>query len=200
MNNEIQNQEENNTEQVQETHYGRMVSIVITVIALGVVAWLGMTGGLSDLGKDTVVAPEVQDLNTGAVLAPVVPYSPVEKFVITNVGAPVVGSQKQNIATADTSIFKAPENFKSFTYDASVGKKISVSGNCSDEYYILLVFSSAVDYRKNPSAALANKGFECPKSKLFNIEMNLQEINLRNGSYYVFIADQGSKGSWYNPR
>lgn len=183
----------------EEKHYGRIVAIVITVAILGLAVWYGVTGKLSDLGKVTVeVSPVPSASSTSTPQAPVV-KPPTEQFVVTDLGK-TEGSQKENIATADPKIFKASTNFKSFTYDAKLGKVISLSGNCSDKYYAVLVFDSAVDYRKNPGAAQSNRAFECPVTKLFNVEMNLRDINLQSGSYYVFIADQGSTGSWYNPR
>lgn len=183
----------------EEKHYGRIVAIVITVAILGLAVWYGVTGKLSELGKVTVeVSPVTQTPSVGSTTVPVV-VPPADQFIVTDLGK-VEGSQTENIATADTKIFTAPINFKSFTYDASKGKVISISGNCSDKYYAVLVFDSAVDYRKNPSAARSNRAFECPATKLFNVEMNLRDINLQSGSYYVFIADQGSTGSWYNPR
>ncbi len=183
----------------EEKHYGRIVAIVITVAVLGLAVWYGATGKLSDLGKVTVeVSPETQTLSIGSTTVPVV-VPPADQFIITDLGK-VEGSQTENIATADTKIFKAPVNFKTFAYDASVGKTISLSGNCSAKYYTLLIFDSNVDYRKEPSAARSNRAFECPATKLFNVEMNLKDINLQSGSYYVFIADQGSTGSWDNPR
>lgn len=195
--------EQETTPQIKDTHeekhYGRIVAIVITVAILGLAVWYGMTGKLSELGKVTVEVSSVPAASsTSTPQAPVV-QPPTEQFVVTDLGKKE-GSQKENIATADTKIFTAPINFKSFTYDASKGKVISISGNCSDKYYAVLVFDSAVDYRKSPGSARSNRAFECPTTKLFNVEMNLRDINLQSGSYYVFIADQGSTGSWYNPR
>ncbi len=183
----------------EEKHYGIIVAGVITVAMLGLTVWYGATGRLGDLGKVTVeVSPETQTSGTTTPQAPVV-KPPTEQFVVADLGN-VEGSQKENIATADTKIFTAPINFKSFTYDAKVGKIVSLSGNCSDKYYAVLIFDSSVDYRKDPNAARSNRAFECPATKLFNTEINLKDLNLSNGSYYVFIADQGSTGSWYNPR
>lgn len=122
-----------------------------------------------------------------------------EHFVVTNMGE-VTGSAKENIATADPKIFKAPTNFKSFSYDASVGKKIALAGTCKDAYYAFLIFKTADDYRKNPASAYYNTAYPCPASGVIALELDLQSINLQSGSYYLFLADQGNTGSWYNPR
>ncbi len=188
------------TEEVrEEKHYGRVVAIVATVAFLGLAVWYGTTGKFDNFGKVSVDLSSKEQAPSEDIPLPLVAKAPTEQFIVTDMGK-TEGSQKENIATADTSIFKAPINFKSFSYDANKGKTISISGNCSDKYYTLLIFDSSVDYRKDPGAARANRAFECPITKLFNVEMNLRDINLQSGSYYIFIADQGSTGSWYNPR
>lgn len=129
------------------------------------------------------------------------PAKPVitEHFVVTNMEKQV-GSAKENIATADPKIFKAPQNFKSFSYDASAGKIIALAGTCKDAYYALLIFKSTDDYRKDPARSYYNTAFPCPASGMVTLEVNLKDFNLPSGEYYLFIADQGNTGSWYNPR
>ncbi|MBI5400801.1 MAG: hypothetical protein HZB12_01650 [Candidatus Yonathbacteria bacterium] len=122
-----------------------------------------------------------------------------EHFVVTTIDK-VEGSAKENIATADPKIFKAPTNFKSFLYDATLGKKIALTGTCKDAYYALLIFKTADDYRKDPARSYYNSAYPCPASSLIALEVDLQSINLPTGSYYLFLADQGNTGSWYNPR
>lgn len=125
---------------------------------------------------------------------------PVEKITITD---PVVTteSKKEIIATiANPKTLKESSVFKSFTYDAKLGKQISLSSTCHDKYYAFLIFDSLIDYRKDPGMAQGNKAFECPSSGHFTVDMNLKDINLQNGTYYLFVADQGPTGSWYNPR
>lgn len=178
-------------------HLGRNISIALTLVAIVFGVWfvaLGRWSGMGSVTMDTSLAQKGEEVSLRPEVKP-----PTEEFVVADVSESV-GSQTENIATADTAIFKEPENFKSFDYDAKAGKIISLSGNCHDTYYTVLVFSSAVDYRKDPTAALSNRAFECPSSKLFNVEMNLKDINLQSGKYYVFVADQGKTGSWYNPR
>lgn len=147
-----------NKETHEEKHYGRIVAIVITVAILGLAVWYGTTGKLSNLGKITVDVSSGQPAPSVSVSEAPVVKPPTEQFVVTDIGKQQ-GSQKENIATADTKIFTAPINFKSFSYDASKGKIISISGNCSDKYYTLLIFDSSIDYRKNPGAARSNRAF-----------------------------------------
>lgn len=125
---------------------------------------------------------------------------PVEKITIAD---PVITTEnkKETIATiTNPKTLKESSAFKSFTYDASIGKQIVLSGTCHDKYYAFLIFDSKIDYRKDPGMAQSNKAFACPTSGRFTVDINLKDINLQSGSYYIFIADQGATGSWYNPR
>lgn len=184
-------------------HYGRVISIAITLVVTGVVVWFVATGRWSDMGKikmDTAtIAPLSTIVSTSPV--PVVP-TPSESFVVTETKAPAVlvtGSSTSK-SKIDKITQESPVNFKSFSYDAMVGKLITVSGTCHDKYYAMLVFESRDDYRKNPGAAKSNRAFECKASGTFSVETNMKEFNLPSGNYYLFVADQGSTGSWYNPR
>lgn len=193
MEKEITSQEEAHAEK----HYGRIVALIITVAILGFIVWYGVTGKLLQVGKVTVVVSQKEEAPMVAITAGA-PPAPVEAFVITDI-IKTNAIAKTN-GTIDTKTLTAPVNFKSFAYDASVGKTISVSGTCHDTYYALLIFESKDDYRTNPGSARSNRAFQCGASKLFTIKMDLRDINLSSGSYYLFVADQGSKGSWYNPR
>jgi hypothetical protein len=97
---------------------------------------------------------------------------------------------------------KLPESkvFNVFSYNASAGKIINVSGTCSDAYFAIVVFFAADDYKKDPAKSVINKATECPASKNFTASLSMQDYNLPSGNYYFFVADQGKTGSWYNPR
>lgn len=194
----MEQETQNNNSEDRTAHYGRAIAIVFVVVFIGFIAWYGLTGKLGDLGKITAVAPKGDQATNATTPAVPIVAPPTESFIITDMGS--TGGSKKEAITGDAKILKAPINFKSFAYDAKLGKTISISGNCSDKYYTLLIFDSSVDYRKDPAAAQANRASQCPAGKLFTIEMNLKDINLQSGSYYLFIADQGSTGSWYNPR
>ncbi|MBI3634022.1 MAG: hypothetical protein HY228_00165 [Candidatus Yonathbacteria bacterium] len=178
----------------EEKHYGRTIAIIIVgvLVVVGVVYGVFL-GGLAK--KTTYIASEKKIEISSETTTPPPPQVPVETFVM-------VDTSKTNtpVKATDSKILKAPTNFKSFTYDAGVGKTISVSGACHDTYYVLLIFDAKDDYRTNPGAARSNRAFECGASKLFTIKMDLRDINLPSGNYYLFVADQGKTGSWYNPR
>lgn len=176
--------------------YIRVVEITAVVLFIIIVSGFSFIKWRDNSKVVVYVAP-----NSGAVgaSAPAAPEPAKESFVVQEIGS-VVGSSKENIATADPKIFKPSTEFKSFNYDASVGKIVSVFGTCRDSYYAILVFEEGRDYRKEPSASRYNSAFPCPSGGKFSAEINLKEANLPSGKYYMFVADQGNTGSWYNPR
>lgn len=171
-----------------------IASLIIVVVLAGV--------GLAYRGTGSTVSFTRTDLPAARATtpAPLVEPVPEKEIVVTPMTSVVVGSPTENIATADPKIFKAPENFKTFSYDKNVGKRMTITGTCGDSYYALLIFKSTDDYRKDPARAYYNTAYECPKTKIIALDINLQDFNLPTGEYYMFIADQGEKGSWYNPR
>lgn len=185
------------SETSKRTHtYIRIAEVIVGFLAVALVAFLLIRGG--NTGSVNFTRNSAGDVTGSSAAPPPKPEPPKEAFVVADVGK-VEGSAKENIATVDPSVFKAPESFKSFSYDASTGKKIAVSGTCRDSYYTLLIFDSKTDYRKEPAAARYNSAFPCNASHLFTMEVNISNFNLPTGNYYLFIADQGT-GSWYNPR
>lgn len=190
--------ESEQNKEVKHHRYVRVAEVVVAALALALVAFLLIRGG--NTGSVTFTRDAIGNNATSSSVATlkVIP-PPQETFVVADMDG-VQGSAEENIATADSAVFKEPENFKSFDYDAEKGKVISLAGTCSDAYYAVLVFSSAVDYRKDPAASRYNSAFSCPAARLFKTEMNLKDLNLPTGRYYVFVADQGERGSWYNPR
>ncbi len=97
-----------------------------------------------------------------------------------------------------------PSTFRTFVFkDGFVSKEntLTFKGRCSDAYVALLIFSSRIDYRQDPSRALVNRAIPCPQNKIFFYEFALSDLkNLAEGTYYVISADQGIKGVWYNPK
>ncbi len=125
---------------------------------------------------------------------------PIENIAIKDLSASDVNNTETIVTSSDTKNLKDSTVFKSFNYDATLGKLIALSGTCNDKYYAFLIFDSTIDYRKDPGAAQSNKAFACPSNGKFTVNINLKDLNLQSGKYYIFIADQGSTGSWYNPR
>ncbi len=92
--------------------------------------------------------------------------------------------------------YPEPSKFRSFEYNSD---DLEFSGKCSDLYYTVILYDQNIDYRKNPASAKFNQAFECPANKKFEFTIG-QNIGLPKGKYYIIFADQGEKGSWYNPK
>jgi len=92
----------------------------------------------------------------------------------------------------------SPDKFNTFSYPQT--KSLKTKTLCADTYLTVLIFNLKDDYRQNPGAAKFNSAFPCRKGEEFIKIIDLEKINLSQGKYYYIIADQGSTGSWYNPR
>ena len=98
--------------------------------------------------------------------------------------------------TIDFKNYPSPSSFKIVRGDMG---KIIVSGECRDKYLTFLIYKIDTDYRYNPQSAVVNKAFPCSKNLVFNETVELGG-NFGNSDYYLITADQGTKGTWYNPR
>lgn len=181
--------------------YFRKYLRVTELCAVVVLVIVGISYFMFRSSAPITVTNDTHGITGESSTTPIPAVKPVETehFIVTNMDK-VEGSAKENIATANPKIFKAPTNFKTFSYDATLGKRISLVGTCKDAYYALLIFKSSDDYRKDPARSYYNTAYACPASGIITLEVDLQSINLTSGSYYLFLADQGEKGSWYNPR
>lgn len=115
----------------------------------------------------------------------------------------------------DISKLPSPNKFSSFSYnpsDPNRKKTLELKIECHDAYYTILIFNIKDDYRQNPGAARFNQAAPCPPrlaresgeagqiGEKIKRSIDLEKLNLSTGKYYYIIADQGSTGSWYNPR
>lgn len=102
------------------------------------------------------------------------------------------------ILVAEGTYFK--KKLHGFSYTDHGPQMLEIAGKCVDAYYAVLIFSVSDDYTKNPSSAKYNQAQVCPKTKTFDRLIDLSSINLSDGKYYFFVADQGVNTPWYNPR
>ncbi len=96
------------------------------------------------------------------------------------------------------SNYPSPDTFITFDLPASKSE-LTFKINCKTDYYVLLIFSKTIDYRKAPTLAGYNKAYECGKQGEFSASIDLKELNLNRGSYYLVRAHQDREGSWYEP-
>jgi hypothetical protein len=120
-------------------------------------------------------------------------------------GQMVVASQPSGPSLApDFASDPAPSRFRTFTYDATGmngSSSLPVSTTCHDAYVTILVFPAAVDYRANLNRAIINEALPCHSGSPFNGAVFASDmVPAPFGNYYVITADQGTSGTWYNPR
>ena len=98
----------------------------------------------------------------------------------------------------------APSTFHSFTYSQSGingNATLPVSATCHDAYIAVLIFPAAVDYRAGVNTAIYNQAFPCVTGNAFTTTIATSDIGTaRPGKYYLIVADEGTSGTWYNPR
>lgn len=196
----MENNIENNGEWKKLLHISEILALAVFIMAG---TWYYFWGGAGNrvVYERSAVNKAIEPVGSSSVATP---QSTSENFIVQEVASPL--QTKAQIEAAKAAVISAPETlvaptaFKSFDYDVARGKAISISGFCHDKYYTLLIFASAVDYRKDPAAARVNSAFDCPAGGKFTIALDLKSFNLTTGSYYLFVADQGATGSWYNPR
>lgn len=121
-------------------------------------------------------------------------------------------SQEKNIEVQEKPIiadsvlknYPNPESFKSFIYNKEEihpENILAYSGKCESKYVTFLIFPSEFDYRDDPTKAVVNRAIPCPENGQFDYAIQIRELSvLADRQYYTFVADQGDKGVWYNPR
>jgi hypothetical protein len=77
----------------------------------------------------------------------------------------------------------------------NVKGEISVSGECSDAYYVVLLFKNSTDYLNDPRSYIFNSAYPCVGGT-FSYAISTLPTNLPNGTYYILIGEQGRKGAW----
>lgn len=107
--------------------------------------------------------------------------------------------ENSNLKRTNEQNLPVPNKFSSFTYTKSKPQTIKIQTKCADDYYAVLIFKSTDDYRQNPASAKFNRAFPCQPGQIITKEIDLSSLNLADGVYYYFVADQGREGGWYNP-
>jgi hypothetical protein len=145
---------------------------------------------------DTVVqdvAPQTDDVATlpNAVLTPTKEYT----FALSG----------QSIATQQTPDWNQDATNTPSTPDKTVTASpalnandtngLTVSGACSDPYFVILLYKNQSDYNNNPSSYIFNKAYPC-ENESYSYQISQLPFNLESGTFYLLVAGQGVKGSW----
>jgi hypothetical protein len=97
-----------------------------------------------------------------------------------------------------------PSGFRTFIYDGTGfngSSSLAVSATCRDAYVATLIFPAAVDYRMDMASAIYNEAIPCTVGKPFSLTIHPADLgHAASGTYYYFTADEGTTGTWYNPK
>lgn len=77
----------------------------------------------------------------------------------------------------------------------NVTGEVTVSGQCSAAYFVVLLFKHATDYADDPSSYVVNKAYPCVGGS-FTYSISELPYNLPNGNYYLLVGQEGITGSW----
>ncbi len=114
------------------------------------------------------------------------------------------GEQDQQYLDPDFAKFPPPTQFKTVTYNANGlngSSTLLASATCNAAYITVLLFPAKIDYRGDINAAVYNEASPCHSDQPFTLVIATSDIATAPfGSYYLIIADQGTSGTWYNPR
>lgn len=72
---------------------------------------------------------------------------------------------------------------------------VSVSGQCSDKYFVVLLFKNANDYADDPRSYIFNSAYPCENGS-FSYQISELPGNLPNGAYYMLIGQEGDRSTW----
>ncbi len=95
-----------------------------------------------------------------------------------------------------TTVYRDEYHFEdgSPVFDMIEGS-LTVSGACANLYYSVLVYRDADDYIHDPVSYIASKRYLCVGNE-YSFKLKDLPEHLRDGNYYLLIADQGVEASW----
>lgn len=79
--------------------------------------------------------------------------------------------------------------------DTSEPHTLTVSGECVDSFYVILIYEHQEDYNANPSSYIFNRAFPCENGH-YSYDLKELPFNLETGTFYIMVAGQGNKGPW----
>jgi hypothetical protein len=80
------------------------------------------------------------------------------------------------------------------TVDNTTGE-VTVSGTCTNVYFVVLLFKNKTDYADDPSSYLVNRAYPCVNGT-YSYSISDLPYNLVNGTYYLMVGQEGKTGTW----
>ncbi len=72
---------------------------------------------------------------------------------------------------------------------------MTVSGNCTDAYFVIIVYKNQSDFMDKRNSFIVNQAHECP-GKTFSFDLADLAQDIPSGTYYMLTASEGTTGSW----
>ncbi len=76
----------------------------------------------------------------------------------------------------------------------TIERVLNVSGSCSSQYYVILLYRNVDDYDRNPSSYILNKAYECVDGR-YSYDINDLPKDISPGTYYLLVGGQDN-GPW----
>ena len=73
--------------------------------------------------------------------------------------------------------------------------EVALSGQCTNAYFVVLLFKNATDYSDDPRSYIVNRAYP-GVGGAFSYSIADLPSSLPNGNYYLLVGEEGSKGSW----
>ncbi len=173
----------------QDTSTGEATPVAVSTSTLDVVAQN------VDASTDTATS-DVPTVVTPGKLASLpikdAPPSPTYSFALTGKHIPSQRKveDKEGTVVGEETV-AAPLTSK---VDNTTGE-VTVSGQCSDAYFVVLLFKNATDYANDSRSYIVNRAYPCSQGA-FSYAISDLPSTLLNGTYYLLVGQEGKTGTW----
>lgn len=72
---------------------------------------------------------------------------------------------------------------------------VQISGQCSDAYFVVLLFKNQDDYANDPRSYIVNRAYPCSGGS-FSYSISDLPGTLPDGAYYLLVGQEGERGTW----
>ncbi len=122
--------------------------------------------------------------------------TPVEEWQVVESTAPGSVTSEPGVRAPHLREYPEPDSFAHFSFSGDESR--TVTGECKDAYFTVLIYPVDVDYRENPRAAFHNKAEPCVRGE-FSVSVPTPSPPYVIGSeYYVIRAHQALDREWYD--
>ena len=144
-------------------------------------------------GSATTTQDQSQVLAPAAIPIPIEALAPKQQyaFALSGTSIPTTAAVKNSDGTVTQQEISAVVTPVVNNADGS----LTIAGECSDAYYVVLLFKNATDYADDPSSYLINKAYPCVGGT-FTYSIKQLPYDLPDGDYYLMVGEEDASGSW----